>query len=62
MMYPAIINTETKMSSGWQPWYSLEMLKTSFNISSEYQGSQTDDLSISVNQMYDGLHVFISMG
>ena len=23
--------------SGWQPRYSLEMLKTSFNVSNEYQ-------------------------
>ena len=40
-----------KCSSGWQPWYSLETLKTSFNISSEYQGCQPDDLSVSVHHM-----------
>ena len=28
--------TETERSSGWQPQYSLETLKTSFNVSSEY--------------------------
>ena len=40
--------TETERSSGWQPWYSLETLKTSFNVSSEYQGRQADELSVSV--------------
>ena len=43
-----VINTEMERSSGWQPWYSLQMLKTSFNISSEYQGCHPEDLSISV--------------
>ena len=36
-------STETDRSSGWQPWYSLETLKTSFNVSSEYQSCQPDD-------------------
>ena len=40
--------TETERSSGWQPWYSLETLKTSFNVSSEYQGCQPDHFSVSV--------------
>ena len=41
-------NTETERSSGWQPKYSLEMLKLVFNVSCEYQGSHLDSLSISV--------------
>ena len=40
--------TETESSSGWQLWYSLETLKASFNVSSEYQSCQPDDLSVSV--------------
>ena len=40
--------TETERSSGWQPWYSLETLKTRFNVSSEYQSCHTGDLSVSV--------------
>ena len=40
--------TEMERLLGWQPWYSLETLKTSFNVSSEYQGCRSDDLSVSV--------------
>ena len=40
--------TEAERSSRWQPWYSLETLKTSFNVSSEYQDCHPDDLCISV--------------
>ena len=38
--------TQTEMSSGWQPWYSLETLKTSFSVCSECQGCHPDDLSV----------------
>ena len=31
------IISEAERLSGWQPLYSLEMLKTRFNVSSEYQ-------------------------
>ena len=37
-------------SAGWQPWYSLETLKTSFNVSSEYQCCHPDDISVSVHR------------
>ena len=40
--------TETEKVSGWQPWYFLETLKASFNVSSEYQGCRPEDLSVSV--------------
>ena len=46
------ITTETERSSGWQPWYSLETLKTSFNVSSEYQDCHPDDLSVSVTVLH----------
>ena len=39
---------ETDRSSGWQPWYSLEMLKLVFNVPSEYQGCHPDDPLVSV--------------
>ena len=39
---------EMQRSSGWQPWYSLTMLKLVFNVSSEYLGCHPDDLSISL--------------
>ena len=39
---------EMEKSSRLQPWYSLETLKTSFNVSSEYQGCDADDISVSV--------------
>ena len=45
--------TETKSSPGGQSWYSLGTLKPSFNVSSEYQGCQHDELSVSV---YTGQH------
>ena len=34
--------------SVWRPWYSLEMLKASFIVPSEYQGCHPDNLSVSV--------------
>ena len=37
-------SAETEKSSGWQLWYSLEMLKLVFNVSSEYQGCHNDEL------------------
>ena len=40
-------NTEMVRSTGWKPLYSLET-KTSFNVSSEYQGCQPDDFSVSM--------------
>ena len=46
-------NTETEMSSAWQPWYSLETLELVFNVSREYQGCHPDDLSVSVMDYYD---------
>ena len=45
------ISTETKRSSGWQLWYSLETLKLVFNVSREYQGCHPDDLFVSVSVM-----------
>ena len=45
------IITETKMSSGWLPWSSLETLKLVFNVSSDEQGSHPDDISVSVIYM-----------
>ena len=48
-----IIYTEMERSSWWQPWYSLETLKTSFNVSSEYQSYQPDDVSVSVHGLQD---------
>ena len=44
----AVSCTETERSSGWQPWYSLETLKASFNVSSEYQGCHPEDISVCV--------------
>ena len=41
--------TGTEMPLNWQPWYSLEKLKTSFDFSCQYQSSQPDDLSVSVS-------------
>ena len=35
--------TETERPSGWELWYSLKMLKTSYNVSNEYQGCHLDD-------------------
>ena len=43
-----LFSTETERPSGRQPWYSLETLKTSFSVSSEYQGCYIDELSVSV--------------
>ena len=41
--------------SGWQPWYSLEMLKASFNVvSSEYQGCHPDDHISATTQSGNG--------
>ena len=40
--------TETERSSGWQSWSSLETLKPSFNVPIDDQGSQLDDISVSV--------------
>ena len=40
--------TETERSSDWQLWCSLETLKLVFNVSSEYQGCQPDDIFVSV--------------
>ena len=57
-------STETERSSGWQLWYSLETLKTSFNVSSEYQGCHPDDLSVFVyvyqshRQWFDMILIF----
>ena len=42
---------ETEMSSRWLPWWSLEILKTSFNVPSEDQGSYPDGLSIFVSAL-----------
>ena len=40
------------MKSAWTlPWYSLEMLKTSFSVSSECKGCHHDGLSVSVKDM-----------
>ena len=44
-------STETERSSGWMPYSSLETLKTSFNVSSDDQGSHSDDLSVAVSIM-----------
>ena len=44
--------TETERSSGWQPWYPLETLKTSFKVSSQYQGCQPDDIPVSVYALF----------
>ena len=42
------IFAEQEKSSGWQHWYSLETLTTSFNVSSEYQNCHPDALYASV--------------
>ena len=41
-----VIRTEAIKSSGWLPWSSLWTLKLVFNVSSDDQGSHTDDLSV----------------
>ena len=40
--------TETERSSGWLSCSSLEMLKASFNVPSDDQGSHPADISVSV--------------
>ena len=40
--------TETDRSSGWLPWSSLETLKTCFIVSTDGQGSHSENFSISV--------------
>ena len=39
--------TGTELSSGWLPWSPLGTLKLAFNVSSEDQGSHSDDLPVS---------------
>ena len=46
--YDKTFATETERSSEWQSRYSPETLKTSFNVSSEYQGCHPDELSVCV--------------
>ena len=47
------ITNNTIRSSGWQPWWSLEMLKLAF-VSNEHQGCQHDNISVSV---YDKISI-----
>ena len=48
MHYFLCICTGMEMSSVWHLWHSLETLKTSFNVSSEYQGCHSPFLCISM--------------
>ena len=43
-----VIRLTALVLTGWHPLYSLETLKTRFNVSSEYQGCHPDDLFISM--------------
>ena len=45
---------EMERLSGWPPWYSVEILQTSFNIPSEYKGCRPDNLSISLIAVTNG--------
>ena len=54
MCYFSCIYTETERSSGWLPFLLLEMLKESF-VSSDNQGSHSDDL-------FSSVYVFVFVG
>ena len=45
-------DTVTEISTGRLPWSSLKTWKTSFKVSSEYQGCHPDDLFVSVDAIW----------
>ena len=51
-----LFKIEREGSSAWKPWYSVEMFKLVFNVFREYQGCNTDGLSVSV---YGGMIIYM---